>query len=120
MTKWQAQYNFWSKFGVPAYEQNSVPDTGSLSYPYITYQGISNNFNDSSPVNASIWTRDTSWKEAMTITDRIQEELGYGGSVVFYDGGLFWVQMSNNFAQTMGDPNDDMIKRVVITVNIQF
>jgi hypothetical protein len=35
MDKEQAIQNFWSQFGIPAYDENSVPD--DLRYPFITY-----------------------------------------------------------------------------------
>ena len=38
MDRYEAQYAFWSSFGVPAYEQNSVPDLDDLTFPYITFE----------------------------------------------------------------------------------
>lgn len=120
MDRWQAQYAYWSQFGIPAYEENDVPDRKDVTFPYITYQAVSNSFNESTVVNASAWTRSTSWREAMKIAETVQNELGYGGTVIKFDDGLMWFQAANNFAQTMGDPNDSAIRRVVLTINVQF
>ena len=123
MDRWQAQYAYWSQFGIPAYEENAVPDAHEISFPYLTYQAVSNSFNGNQVINASVWTRSTSWAQGMGISDTIQRELGDGGTVIHYEDGLMrgsmWFQAANNFAQTMGDPNDSEIKRVVLTFNVQ-
>ena len=36
MTAAEAIYGFWSSFGVPAYEENAVPDGAGM--PYLTYR----------------------------------------------------------------------------------
>ena len=38
MNKEQAIHFFWSQFGLPAYDENSVPDDAQM--PYITYNVV--------------------------------------------------------------------------------
>jgi len=116
--KWQAQYNFWSGFGVTAYEEHSVPD--EAPFPYITYQAVTSNFADSVSVSASIWTRSYSWETADSISDNIQESLKDGGTLQPYDGGVIWVTPGFPFSQSMDDPTDDVIKRKFISVTLNF
>lgn len=124
MDRWEAQYAFWSSFGVPAYEENSVP-TGDKrpNYPYITYQATVGGFNTNSFVNASIWTRSGSWSTADGLAEAIQEKLGGragGGYVQRYDDGGIWITAEDNFAQSMGDTEDNMIKRKLLSVVLRF
>lgn len=120
LDKWQAQYNFWSSFGVPAYQENSVPDRDTIAYPYITYPAFSAPFDGDVAANASIWTRSASWERADALADAVQNRLQDGGQVVPYDGGVIWVTAEDAFAQSMGDPNDDLIKRKLLSVVLHF
>lgn len=123
MDVWQALFSFWSSFGVPAYEENSVPDADEISFPYITYQAVRGGFGADTVASASIWTRSTSWLQADTLADAALEKLGGrsgGGYVQRHDGGGIWITAEDNFAQNMGDPDDDMIKRKLLTVALRF
>lgn len=120
MDRYQAQYNFWNGFNVTAYEENSVPDVDAVSYPYITYQAVTAPFDGDVAVNASIWTRDTSWAVADGLADAIEASLKSGGTVLNYTGGMIWVTAATPFAQSMGDPNDDRIKRKLLSVMLHF
>lgn len=120
MDKWEAQYEFWSGFGVPAYEQNSVPDADHVVFPYITYQAVSSGFGSELYVSASVWTKSTSWLEADTISNSIEEKLRYGGVLVPYDGGVIWFVPDTVFSESLGDPSDDTVKRKQLSVIVQF
>lgn len=116
--KWQALYNFWSSFGVPAYEENSVPDQDDVVFPYITYGAITSGFDNDHSGVASIWTNSTSWLSADTMAELISERLKNGGEVVAYTGGIIWITLES--IQSMGDPEDDRIKRKLISVVYHF
>lgn len=120
MDKYEAQYTFWSSFGVPAYEENSVPNVDDVTYPYITYQAMSAVFNGNVVANASIWARSTSWVGADSLSDTIESRLKDGGEVLRYDGGIIWVTPESPFSQSMGDPEDDLIKRKILSVQLHF
>ena len=120
MDRYEALYKFWSGFGVPAYEENSVPDLDNVNYPYITYQVAASVFDDDVAVNASIWTRSTSWLTAEILSDAIENRLKDGGETIGYDGGMIWITAGTPFAQSMGDPDDDRIKRKLLSVVLHF
>ena len=121
MNKWQAQYNFWSSFGIPAYDAASVPDGDDApNFPYITYTGTNGEFDTDTPVTASIWTRNTSWTEADQISDQIQGILMNGGITIPYDGGIIWITAGSTFSQNLGDPDDDLIRRKILNVTLHF
>ena len=123
--KWQAQYNFWAGFGIPAYEQNSVPDVDDREYPYITYEAASSGFDEDVPVNASIWTRSDSWEQADGFADAIYDALADGGVIVPYTDtrftrGAIHITAGEPFAESMGDPDDSAIKRKLLNVTLHY
>ena len=59
MTKAAAIYQFWSGFGLTAYEENTVPT--DATFPYITYQLVTDSFEREIQFTASIWYRSESW-----------------------------------------------------------
>lgn len=123
MDKYQAQYAFWASFGVEAYEANSVPDQDEVQFPYITYEPVSGPFGSDILVSASVWTRSTSWLAADTLAETILARLGGrdgGGVTLTYDGGAIWITPEDSYARPMGDPDDDRIKRKVLSVVLHF
>lgn len=120
MDRWEAQYKFWSGFGVPAYEQNSVPDADHVVFPYITYEAVSSEFNEDASPYASIWTRSTSWASADRLSDLIEGSIRGGGAIVEHNNGILWITANAPFSTSMGDPNDDMVKRKLLSVTIHF
>lgn len=121
MDKWQAQHNFWSSFGVSAYEEHSVPDDKKKTdFPRITYEAATSTFENLVSITASIWTRTTSWTQADTLADQIEQYIKAMGCPEI-DGGRYRVFIGDTtFAQRMDDPEDDQIKRIVLNVNFEF
>lgn len=118
--KWQAQFNFWSRFGLPAYEENSVPDLDEVVFPYITYEARSAGFDETAVANASVWTRSSSWGMADAVSDVIEDALSHGGLIEPYTDGIIWITKGEPFSQSMGDPSDDRIKRKLLSVTLHF
>lgn len=119
MDKSQAIHAFWSSFGIPAYDENTVPDDAEM--PYITYNVVINNVGGVTLLTASVWYRSTSWAEISTKVDEIGEKLALKG---FYsarlDNGIMWLVQGTPFAQRMSDPEDDMIRRYYLNVTAEF
>lgn len=120
MDKWQAQYKFWSSFGVPAYEESAVPRRDKVTFPYISYQAVSAPFGNLTFPNANIWSRSTSWEEADALSDFIENTIKDGGVRIPYDGGVIWVTTDDTFSRSMSDPDDDMIRRKILSVTLHF
>lgn len=124
MTIEQTIHNFWSSFGLTAYDENTVPDDATM--PYLTY---SVNVGDiiSGPVTmqASLWYRSMSWKEITEKSEEIRNYLGIGGVMIEHDDGAIWIKRGNTFAQRSAagsseSEQDNTIRRVVLTVDIDF
>lgn len=122
MDKEKALYDFWSSFGLPAYEENAVfSEKDSPDFPYITYEVQTDSFGDSVSLTGSLWYRTTSWTAAVQKKDSISEFIGMGGVVASLDnGGAIWIKRGSPFAQQMGDDSDDMIKRMVINISVEY
>lgn len=126
MTKAGAIHQFWNSFGLNAYEENWVYDIGEdgkpvkPNYPYITYQLVTDSFNNDVQLTASVWYRDESWVQANAKTEEISKAVGRGGVFLDCDGGKIWLKRGTPFAQNMGDDTDNLIKRKYLNITAEF
>ena len=118
MTKASAIYQFWSSFGLTAYEENTVPD--DAVFPYITYQLVTDSFDLEIPLSASLWYRSESWTAINAKTEEISQKISRGGKIISCDGGAIWMKRGQPFAQNMGDESDDLIKRKYLNITAEF
>ena len=118
MTKAAAIYQFWSSFGLTAYEENAVP-TDAI-FPYITYQLVTDSFDREIPLTASIWYRSESWTAINAKTEEISQKISRGGKIMPCDGGAIWLKRGQPFAQNMIDESDDLIKRKYLNITAEF
>lgn len=118
MNREQALHNFWSGFGLTAYDENTVPDNAKL--PYLTYNVATDDAGESVPLSASLWYHSTKWDDITAKKDEIEAFIGRGGVMLPIDGGAAWLKKSRPFAQRMSEPSDDMIRRIVLQVSIEF
>lgn len=120
MDKGQALYNFWSKFGLPAYEENTVPENSGDRY--ITYSVQFDSIGNVVNLYGNIWDYNSnSWeyvdKKAQEIAEYIERKypISYG-----IDNGRLYIAKGTPFAQHMSDPNSDLIRRVYINIQAEF
>ena len=118
MTKAAAIYQFWSGFGLTAYEENTVPT--DAAFPYITYQLVTDSFDREIPLTASIWYRSESWTAINAKTEEISQKISRGGKIIACDGGAIWMKRGQPFAQNMGDESDDLIQRKYLNITAEF
>lgn len=117
MDKAQAVHEFWSGFGLVAYDENSVPDNAQM--PYITYSVVTDSLEYIALLTASLWYRETTWKNISNKADEVSARLK-DGVVIGLDKGYVYLYRGTPFAQRMGDENDDMIKRIYFNVNAEY
>lgn len=126
MTKAAAIYKFWNSFGIKAYEENTVIDADEdgnpvePSFPYITYQLVTDSFDREVAATASLWYRGESWTAINAKTEEISAHIGLGGKIIKCDGGRIWIKRGHPFAQNMGDESDDLIKRKYLNLTFEF
>lgn len=118
MTKEAALHQFFNSF-LPAYEENTVPDWAEM--PYITYNVVTGNIlSGEIPFSCSVWYRDNSWTEINKKTREITDRIGLGGVKLKCDSGVIWIKTGTPDAQSMGDANDDTIRRKYINLTAEF
>lgn len=122
MTKSAALYQFFSSFGIAAYEENSVYAMEEPpAFPYITYEMNTDSFGDFDTVlTFSLWYRSTSLTAANAKVEEISEIIGRGGKMIPVDDGYILIMRGSPFAQSLGDTSDDMIKRKMLNISIRF
>lgn len=118
MDKVQTLDRFWNGFGLKAYDENSVPD--KTPFPYITYEVSTDTFGNTVAQTASVWYRSSSWSEITEKVQDIENFITRGGRMLSYDGGAMWVQKDTPWAQRMGDSSDEMIRRIVLNITIEY
>ena len=116
--KWQAIDLFWNSFGLPAYDQNTVPS--DAAFPYITYNASSGAMGGLIVLSASIWYYSESWEDISKKADQIAREIGHGYKIMSVDGGYLWITRGTPFAQRMSDEADDKIRRMYINTQAEF
>ena len=104
MDKYHALHQFWSQFGVTAYDENTVPDDAVL--PYITYSVSVGSFNYPTATSVSIFDRAMTWTSVTRISDQIEALLKNGGKCINYDGGAFWIRKGNPWIQRLSDSSN--------------
>ena len=119
MDKAQAIQAFWSTF-LTAYNENSVPDVETITFPYITYDLVLDNFGREVAMSAMLHYRDTSWRGINYKVAEIESYIGRGGRWIAFDGGKALIRRGQPFAQPMSDANDNMIKQFVINISCEY
>lgn len=114
----QALHKFWSSFNLVAYDENTVPDDAQL--PYITYEASKDFFGATLAQSVSLWYYSQSWAAITEKAEEIAQDIGKGGRMVAYDGGAFWIKRGQPWAQRQPDASDDMVRRIVLNIEIEF
>ena len=116
ITKASALQKFWESFGLTAYNELTVPDNAKL--PYITYELITDSFNNVIPLSASIWYKSNSWIEINAKAEEISKELT-GGKYIRCNGGAVCISKDTPFAQRLSDTDKD-IRRIALNITAEF
>ena len=120
MDKFQALQSFWESFGIPAYDENTVPSGDDApAFPYITYDAVVSELGTPVAMSASLWYYGTSWSQITTKLDDISFWIGRGGRLLPIDNGAVWIKKGSPFAQRMNDSNG-MIRRIFINITAEY
>ncbi len=122
MDKVQAFNTFWASFGLPAYDENTVPDgEHAPKFPYLTYSVSVSEFDSQVPINVSLWYRSNTWKDAENKMRELEKAISArGGARVSFTNGVIWFTRGSPFYQHMNDDSDELIKRIYVNVTAEF
>lgn len=118
MDKFQAIQQFWSSFGIPAYDENTVPDDAEM--PYITYSTSIDSVGSPVLITGSLWYYSFSWEEISRKTQTISDFIGYGYHIIKIDGGYLYITRGSPFAQRVAGGENDAVRRVYINLMCEF
>lgn len=118
MDRSEALYFFWKSFGLPVYDEQTVPDDATM--PYITYETAIGDIDQDIALTASIWYRSTLWDAITAKMEEINAALSYGGVNVAFDGGILWLRRGMPFAQRVADPNDFDVRRYFLNITANY
>ena len=114
----RALFSFWSNFGIPAYDENSVPDNAKM--PYITYEVRGGFFNTTVFLTANIWHRSSSWETISKKAKEIADFITRGGRMFMEGSDVMWKRRGDTWNEHMSDPEDPDILRSMLTVEVEF
>lgn len=118
MDKGQALQTFWASFGLPAYEQGTVPEEAVM--PYITYNVAFGNFDSTVTLNGDLWYQSKAWKDADQKTEQISQAIGRRGYRTRIDGGHLWIKKQMPKFSEHEPDTDDMVRRVRLFIEADF
>lgn len=121
MDRLQTLHQFWSSFGLKAYNENTVPDDAMVvnGNKYLTYSVVVSNFDAPVLATASLWFRSTSWDATIAKAEEINRALGHGGKVLPFDHGYLWIKRGDPFYQLLDD-EDDTVRRAYLNVELEY
>ena len=119
MNKSQALDKFWNSFGIPAYDENTIPDNPGERY--ITYSVSTGRIEDVINLTGKIWEKNTtSWKFVEDKSSEIAYELAtMDPPTISIDNGRLYLTMGTPFSQRLSDP-DSMARGVYINIQAEF
>lgn len=110
----EALYQFFSIFGLPVYEEDSVPTEARP--PYITVRVVEPAWNDSAATYARVWDRGGTAR-IYGVVDQIRDAIGEGVCIPT-DSGAVWIYMGQPFSQLMGFEGDPALKSVYLNLTL--
>lgn len=120
MNKWQALDSFWNSFGIPAFEQSTVPEDETLRGDfYITYEAVTDSLDRPVPMSASIWMLNTtSWETISQKAEQISDALVQVKTVPM-DTGYIYITRGQPFSQRMTE-DKDTVRRIYLNIMAEY
>lgn len=119
MTKEQALNSFWNSFGLPAYDENTIPD--DVEMPYITFEVSTGRMEDLILLSASLWYRSQSWAEITQKANQIGQAIArMMPPAIALDNGRLYLYQGSPFTRRMAEPSDSGVRRIVLNVQTEF
>ena len=115
--KYQALYEFYNTFGIPAYEENSVPEDAEL--PYITYEIMTADLDmENIAMSCQIYFKSNSLMKVNAITEKLYNTLS-GGLKLKCDTGYIVLYRGRPFAQNRPS-GDKTVKAKYINISADY
>lgn len=122
MDKSQAINQFWSSFGLPAWDENTVPDDPVIrGDKYIAYSVSTGSLDDTINLTAKIWdTNATTWKFVEDKAKEIAFEITtMVPPTIPIDNGRLYITKGKPFSQRLSNPNE-LVRGIYINIQAEF
>lgn len=117
----KALYAFFSRFNLPVYPENSVPDVDDdgvkVTPPYITVQLVFPDWREAMPFYARVWYRSDKYVAIAQKVDEIAAAIGEGVSVPTESGAVY-IFKNERFAQFQPMAGDVTLKCAYLSMEI--
>ena len=122
MTKEQAIQAFWSSFGLPAYDVNTVPTRQNRpEFPYITYRFSGDSLDSQVTMEGDLWYYGTSWSQVDAKKDEIARAIKtMNPPTIKIDTGRIYLTPGTPFSQRLADPENDMVRRIFLNIVVEY
>lgn len=124
MNKEQAINAFWNSFGIPAFDENTVPEKiivdgilVDLKPPYITYNVVVDTINNVVYGSATIWDKSRSWEFVTNKAHEIAD--GLNGHFLKYDNGAILLYNGSPKYRRIAT-GDDNTRGIAINIGYEF
>lgn len=119
MTKGEALYGFFSKFGMGAYAATAVPD--DVVFPYLTYDAIFDTWESGEVgLTVNLWFYTDSETVPNAKAQEISDAIGSGGVTVPCDGGFIWIKRGSPWCQSIREEANFSVKRRYLNVSVEY
>ena len=122
MNKAQALHQFWSGFGLPAWDENTVPDDPEIrGEKYIAYSVSTGSLDDVLNLSGKIWdTKANTWEYVETKAEEIAEYIAtMNPPTIPINNGRLYIAEGRPFSQRIPNPNE-YVRGVLINIQAEF
>ena len=122
MNKAQAIHQFWSGFGIPAWDENTVPDDPEIrGEKYIAYNVSTGSLDDVMNLSGKIWdTNSNTWEYGEKKAEEIAEYIAtMNPPTIKIDKGRLYITEGRPFSQRIPNPNE-YVRGVLINIQAEF
>jgi len=122
MDKAQALHQFWSGFGIPAWDENTVPDDDDIrGEKYIAYSVSTGSLDDVINLTAKIWdTNTSSWEFVENKAEEIAEYIAkMVPPTIPIENGRLYITKGKPFSQRLSNPNE-LVRGNYINIQAEF
>ncbi len=122
MDKAQALHQFWSGFGIPAWDENTVPDDDDIrGEKYIAYSVSTGSLDDVINLTAKIWdTNTSSWEFVENKAEEIAEYIAkMVPPTIPIENGRLYITKGKPFSQRLSNPNE-LVRGIYINIQAEF
>lgn len=120
MNKAQALQKFWSGFGIPAYDETTIPENPGAQY--ITYSVATASIENVVNLHAKIWDIGTnSWQFVEEKAEEIARTISeMNPPSIKLDNGRLYIAEGNPFGQRYQDDQSDTARCIYINIQAEY